>query len=90
MISNIAYDIIEILEIQKGRYDIVGAGGLLLNSDIYWNRICERINSFVPQYTLTRLQIPLVAGMALKTIDNILKSGNVEIKIILENHSINI
>jgi N-acetylglucosamine kinase-like BadF-type ATPase len=59
------YDAVDILEISKEPYKLIGTGGIITHSNIYWNHLCKLVKKFAPRLRPTRSDLPAVVGVAL-------------------------
>lgn len=64
-ITEILRAVVERLEMAGETYMLIGTGSVIRNSDIYWNRLCDRAREFAPRLTPRRLTPPAVIGVAL-------------------------
>lgn len=69
-LAQTVYDAYDSLE-SKDDYCLVGTGGLIENSDIYWRQVCEHVREFAPEMKCVRTDLPHVVGTALSALHNI-------------------
>ncbi len=74
-------DIMDYLEIATESFPLIGTGSVIMYSNIYWDRFCERVQTFAPNYRFMRLQEPPVLGMALKVLQNMECGDNEELRV---------
>ncbi|MBU4212652.1 MAG: hypothetical protein L6437_04210 [Kiritimatiellae bacterium] len=54
--------------ISSESYAMVGTGGVVMNSKIYWEQVCRLVREFAPGLRPMRCPLPPVAGIALATL----------------------
>jgi N-acetylglucosamine kinase-like BadF-type ATPase len=54
---------------------MVGTGGMIRHSDIYWNRLVRQVTGFLPQVRPLRQDMPQVAGRALAGLREAIRNG---------------
>jgi N-acetylglucosamine kinase-like BadF-type ATPase len=64
-IADILQAVIDRLEMIRESYTVIGTGGVIMHSSIYWTRLCEQARRFAPLLTPTRPPHPPVLGVAL-------------------------
>jgi N-acetylglucosamine kinase-like BadF-type ATPase len=58
------YDAVQSHDLQREECALIGTGGVIANSDIYWKHLCSFIEDFAPNLKPVRLQLPSVLGVA--------------------------
>ena len=58
-------DLVERLGISNAELPLVGAGSVVLRSDVYWSRFCATLNTNCPNLIPQRMRLPACAGIAL-------------------------
>ena len=64
-LASTALDVAARLGIAQESYAIVGVGGVIANSSIYWDHLCSRVNQFAPRWTASRSRMPAAMGYVL-------------------------
>lgn len=64
-LASTAFDVGDRLKIVNEEYTLVGVGGLLLNSRLYWEHFCDKVRDFAPRWQLVRGELPAVLGYVL-------------------------
>ncbi len=64
-LAETVYDAYDALSLRDQDYTLVGTGGVIEGSDIYWDFLCRRVREFAPDLKLTRTDLPHVVGVAL-------------------------
>jgi N-acetylmuramic acid 6-phosphate etherase len=64
-IAQTAYDLLDRLEITGEEYALVGAGSVAMNSDVFWNHLCQLLRERAPRLTPMRCPAAPVLGNAL-------------------------
>jgi N-acetylglucosamine kinase-like BadF-type ATPase len=54
---------------------LVGMGGVIQHSDLYWNRLCEKVSAFLPRVRPMRIDFPQSVGLALAGLGQAMESG---------------
>ncbi|MEI6518878.1 MAG: BadF/BadG/BcrA/BcrD ATPase family protein [bacterium] len=67
-IADSTWDMVDTLGIANENLPIIGTGSVIMYSDTYWNRFCECVCEYAPNFRFMRLQQPPVLGMALKAL----------------------
>lgn len=62
------YDLVDQLQMAAEDYALVGTGGVITGSDLYWNHLCKEVKAFAPRFQPLRSDLPAVAGVALATL----------------------
>ncbi len=58
-------DLLDHLQIANDEYVLVGSGGVALNSDVFWDRLCRLVREHAPRFTPIRCPAAPVLGNAL-------------------------
>jgi N-acetylglucosamine kinase-like BadF-type ATPase len=64
-IRQTVYDLLDHLQIDAEEYVLVGTGGVAMNSDVFWNHLCQLLRESAPRLTPTRCTAAPVLGNAL-------------------------
>jgi N-acetylglucosamine kinase-like BadF-type ATPase len=64
-LAETVFDVTTHCDITTEAYPFLGLGSVASRSDLYWNRLCERVLAFAPRFTPQRFDLPPVVGMAL-------------------------
>ncbi len=67
-LAETASDAYDGLHLKDRGYTLVGTGGVIEHSDIFWNRLCEHVRGFAPDIALARTDLPHVVGTAICTL----------------------
>ncbi|MEI6218030.1 MAG: hypothetical protein WCP86_03965, partial [bacterium] len=59
------FDVAARLDIAQESYAVVGVGGVIANSSIYWDQFCSRVNKFAPRWTASKSRMPAALGYVL-------------------------
>jgi N-acetylglucosamine kinase-like BadF-type ATPase len=72
ILEQAADDLAETIEFLAGQADVadgalpmIGTGGMIRHSDVYWNRLVKQVSGFLPHVRPLRQDMPQVAGRAL-------------------------
>ncbi len=65
------WDVIDRLGIVRDAYPLIGIGGIITHSAIYWERLCLRAAEFAPHLTPQRLELPPVVGAVLPILEQL-------------------
>jgi N-acetylglucosamine kinase-like BadF-type ATPase len=57
--------LIDRLEIADGRHAFIGTGSVIVRSDVFWDRLCQRVLAMAPGFRPMRSTQPPAAGFAL-------------------------
>lgn len=63
------YDVLESLGMRDDEYPLVGTGGVIASSGIYWRRFCALAREFAPGLKPFRSPMPPVVGVALAVLE---------------------
>lgn len=74
------YDAIQSHGVPGDEVALIGTGGVIANSDIYWDHLCSYVADFAPNLKPVRLQLPSVLGVAVAA----MKKTNPEIATVRE------
>ncbi len=64
-LASTAFDVAARLDIAQESYAVVGVGGVIANSSIYWDQFCSRVNKFAPRWTASKSRMPAALGYVL-------------------------
>ncbi len=64
-LSGTVYDAVQTTDLQREECPLLGIGGVIASSDIYWNHLVSLVSDFAPNLKPIRLQLPPVLGVAL-------------------------
>ncbi len=64
-------DAVDTLGLAESDYPLIGVGGVIRHSDIYWAKLCEHVREFAPNLQPVRLTQPSVAGVALTALKHL-------------------
>jgi N-acetylglucosamine kinase-like BadF-type ATPase len=67
-LAETAYDVVDRLRMAHDEYPLIGTGGVIHGSDIYWEHFCARVHEFAPRFRPIRLDKPPVLGLALSVL----------------------
>jgi len=70
-LAQTVYDAYDSLQMSGLDYCLVGTGGVIESSDIYWGHLCEHVREFAPDLRFARTDLPHVVGTALSALHNI-------------------
>jgi N-acetylglucosamine kinase-like BadF-type ATPase len=76
-LAETVYDAYDSQHLNGCGYSLVGTGGVIERSDIYWQGLCRRVAEFAPDLTLTRADLPHVVGTALAQLQ-VIANGDLE------------
>ena len=62
------YDLVDQLQMAGEEYSLVGTGGVITGSDLYWEHLCSEVKTFAPRFQPLRSDLPAVVGVALATL----------------------
>ena len=62
------YDLVDQLQMAGDEYSLVGTGGVITGSDLYWEHLCNEVKAFAPRFKPLRSDRPAVVGVALATL----------------------
>jgi len=62
------YDVVDQLQMAGDDYSLVGTGGIISGSDLYWDHLCKEVKAFAPRFQPLRSDLPAVVGVALATL----------------------
>ena len=68
-ISETVRDVVHRLEMLEDDYAMIGIGGVISSSAIYWRRVCGRVAEFAPNLKPVLPEAPQVVGLALIALD---------------------
>jgi N-acetylglucosamine kinase-like BadF-type ATPase len=60
-----AYDVADRLGMRSDEYPLVGTGGVISHSRIFWDHFCRMVRRFAPKWRLLRSDMPPVLGHVL-------------------------
>jgi len=69
-------DLIMFLKMTDGKYVMIGAGGVVSSSEIYWNEIVNNVKRMAPNIECRIEKRPPVLGVAVSGMSEILKLGD--------------
>ena len=67
--------LVDKLDVGGRALPMVGTGGMIRHSDIYWNRLVQRVAGFLPHVRALRQDLPQVAGRALAGLGHAIRNG---------------
>lgn len=70
-LAQTVYDAYDSLQMSGLDCCLVGTGGVIESSDIYWGHLCEHVREFAPDLRFARTDLPHVVGTALSALHNI-------------------
>jgi N-acetylglucosamine kinase-like BadF-type ATPase len=65
------YDMVDQLGMTKEDYLLIGTGGVIAHSDIYWEHLCALAKVFAPRLRPQRAELPPVVGVALTALERL-------------------
>ena len=76
--ADILFDLTDMAKVRDQALVLVGAGSVIQKSDLFWDHLCRKTAEFLPRVQPRRLDIPLVAGLALTVLGQAVKAGVVK------------
>lgn len=70
-LAQTVYDAYDGLNLNGAGYSLVGTGGVIERSDIYWECLCNLVREFAPDLVTVRTDLPHVVGTALSALHTI-------------------
>ncbi|MDZ4200299.1 MAG: BadF/BadG/BcrA/BcrD ATPase family protein, partial [Kiritimatiellia bacterium] len=61
-------DVADLLAVTDEPLALIGVGGVIRRSDIYWEALVRRVAEFSPGFRPVRIPLPMVAGVALRVL----------------------
>jgi N-acetylglucosamine kinase-like BadF-type ATPase len=82
ILMNAADELAETLEslvraaqVENEALPLIGMGGVIQYSDLYWNRLCAKVTDFLPRRRPVRIDFPQSVGLALAGLQQAVESG---------------
>lgn len=70
-LSETVYDAYDSLNLKDQGYSLVGTGGVIEKSDIFWDSLRRYVHDFAPDLGFARTELPHVVGTALRALPTI-------------------
>jgi N-acetylglucosamine kinase-like BadF-type ATPase len=61
-------DMVKMLAMDAESYPLIGTGGIIVHSDLYWNHFCAEVREFAPAFKPFRSDLPPVAGLLMSVL----------------------
>lgn len=65
------YDVVDQLGLAQTEYRMIGTGGIIAHSDLYWEHLCALTRGFAPRLRPIRADLPPVAGIVLTVLERL-------------------